>query len=182
MTSPAGWSGDDLGMTRRLATLGGTSRRGETSKRTLASAPYLPLISGVLVRLPATVSIDNISMSDTVWRVKPSHPRPLSHAAIHILIALGPEERHGYAIMSEVERMTGGTTRIGPGTLYTTIKRMLADGLIEESDERPDQLLDDQRRRYYRLTAAGKAVAALEVRRLESLVASARPWALDPDR
>jgi len=71
--------------------------------------------------------------------------------------------------------------RIGPGTLYTTIRRLLADGLIEESDERPDVALDDKRRRYYRLTAAGRAVVAIELRRLESLVASARPWAMDPD-
>lgn len=113
--------------------------------------------------------------------MKPSDPQPLSHAAIHILIALGPEERHGYAIMTEVERMTGGAIRVGPGTLYTTIRRMLADGLIEESDDRPDPPFDDKRRRYYRLTATGRVVVAGEVRRLESLVASARPWALDPD-
>ncbi len=109
-------------------------------------------------------------------------PPPLSQAAIHILIAIGPGERHGYAIMSEVERMTGGAMRIGPGTLYTTIRRMLADGLIEESEERPDPALDDKRRRYYRMTAAGRVVAATEVRRLAALVASAKPWAFGPDR
>ena len=71
--------------------------------------------------------------------------------------------------------------KLGPGAIYTTIKRLLTDGLIEESDERPDPELDDQRRRYYRLTALGRSVAAAEVRRLDAMVASARPWALEPD-
>jgi DNA-binding PadR family transcriptional regulator len=111
----------------------------------------------------------------------PSGPQPLSQAAIHILVAIGPEERHGYAIMTTIARTTDGAMRIGPGTLYTTIKRLLADGLIEESAERPDPTLDDKRRRYYRLTATGRVVVAGEIRQLESLVASAKPWALDPD-
>jgi len=98
---------------------------------------------------------------------------------MHVLIAIGPEERHGYAIMREIARMTEGATRLGPGGVYTTIKRLLDDGLIEECDERPDPELDDQRRRYYRLTAIGRAVAAAEVRRLETLVRAARPWALE---
>ena len=98
---------------------------------------------------------------------------------MHVLIAIGPEERHGYAIMREIARMTEGATRLGPGGVYTTIKRLLDDGLIEECDERPDRELDDQRRRYYRLTAIGRAVAAAEVRRLETLVRAARPWALE---
>ena len=98
---------------------------------------------------------------------------------MHVLIAIGPEERHGYAIMREIERMTEGATRLGPGGVYTTIKRLLDDGLIEESDERPDPELDDQRRRYYRLTSTGRAVAAAEVHRMESLVRAARPWALE---
>ena len=103
---------------------------------------------------------------------------PLPRVAMYILLAIGPEERHGYAIMHEVQRITDGAVRLGPGAIYTTIKRLLADGFIEESDERPDPELDDQRRRYYRLTALGRAVAATEVRRLEALVSSARPWAL----
>ena len=103
---------------------------------------------------------------------------PLSRVAAYILLAIGPEERHGYAIMHEVGRITGGAVKLGPGAIYTTIKRLLADALIEESDERPDPELDDQRRRYYRLTALGRSVAAAEVRRLEALVSSARPWAL----
>lgn len=98
---------------------------------------------------------------------------------MHILLAIGPEERHGYAIMGEVTRITGGAVRLGPGAIYTTIRRLLDDGLIEESDERPDPDMDDQRRRYYRLTGAGRAVAASEVRRLDTLVRATRPWALE---
>jgi len=103
----------------------------------------------------------------------------LSRVAVYLLLAIGPEERHGYAIMQEVRRITGGAVQLGPGAIYTTIKRLLADGLIEEVDERPDPELDDQRRRYYRLTGLGRAVAASEVRRLDAMVASARPWALE---
>lgn len=101
---------------------------------------------------------------------------PLAPAAIHILLAIGPGERHGYAIMREVEVLTDGRTRLAPGTLYTNIKRLLAAGLIEESTERPDPELDDERRRYYRLTATGRAAVSAEVRRLESLVSKALPW------
>ena len=96
-------------------------------------------------------------------------------------MAIGPEERHGYGIMQEVARITNGATRLGPGGVYTTIRRLLDDGLIEESDERPDPDVDDQRRRYYRLTALGRSVAVAEVRRLDALVSSARPWAMEPD-
>ena len=103
----------------------------------------------------------------------------ISRTAMHILLAIGPEERHGYAIMGEVTRITGGAIRLGPGAIYTTIRRLLDDGLIEESDERPDPELDDQRRRYYRLTAIGRAVAAAEFRHLDSLVSATRPWALE---
>jgi DNA-binding PadR family transcriptional regulator len=110
---------------------------------------------------------------------RPPATPPLPRTAVHVLLAIGPEERHGYAIMAEVARITNGAIRLGPGAIYTTIKRLLDDGLIEESDERPDPELDDQRRRYYRLTAIGRAVAASEVRRLETLVRSARPWAFE---
>ena len=103
---------------------------------------------------------------------------PLSRVAMYILLAIGPEERHGYAIMREVGRITNGSVTLGPGAIYTTIKRLVADSYIEESDERPDPELDDQRRRYYRLTALGRSVAAFEVRRLEAIVSAARPWAL----
>jgi DNA-binding PadR family transcriptional regulator len=96
-----------------------------------------------------------------------------------ILLAIGPEERHGYAIMQEVGRITEGATRLGPGGVYTTIRRLLDDGLIEESDERPDPEMDDQRRRYYKLTGLGRAVVAAEARRLQTLVSAAKPWALE---
>ena len=96
-----------------------------------------------------------------------------------MLLAIGPEERHGYAIMQEVARITEGASQLGPGGVYTTIRRLLEDGLIEECDERPDPDLDDQRRRYYRLTATGRVAAVAEVRRLESILRATRPWALE---
>jgi DNA-binding PadR family transcriptional regulator len=101
----------------------------------------------------------------------------ISRTAFHVLVAIGPEERHGYGIMQEVARITDGATRLGPGGVYTTIRRLLDDGLIEESDERPDPVLDDQRRHYYRLTGLGRTVVAAEVARLDRLVGAARPWA-----
>jgi DNA-binding PadR family transcriptional regulator len=99
---------------------------------------------------------------------------PLTPAVLQILLSLADEERHGYGIMREVEDRSGGRVRMGPGTLYGSIKRMLAYGLIEESDERPDPELDDSRRRYYRITDFGRRVAGAEAARLESLVRSAR--------
>lgn len=98
---------------------------------------------------------------------------PLTPAVLNILLALADKERHGYGIMQEVEARTEGETRLGPGTLYGSIKRMLADGLIEESDERPDPEMDDQRRRYYRITNFGRKVAGAEAGRLASLVSAA---------
>ena len=107
-----------------------------------------------------------------------SAPVPsISRTAFHVLVAIGPEERHGYGIMQEVARITNGATRLGPGGVYTTIRRLLDGGLIEESDQRPDEDLDDQRRRYYRLTGLGRSVVAAEVARLDRLVGAARPWA-----
>ena len=98
---------------------------------------------------------------------------PLPNATLHILLALRTGEKHGYAIMGEVEQLSEGRVRLGPGTLYGAVKRMLADGLIEESDERPDPALDDERRRYYRVTALGERVRAAEVDRLQSLLSRA---------
>ena len=95
---------------------------------------------------------------------------PLQPAAFHILLALAAGERHGYALMSDVEELSGGALRIGPGTLYGSIKRLLAAGLIEESEARPDAALDDQRRRYYRLTPQGRAILSAEAARLARLV------------
>src|SRR5256712_964663 len=99
---------------------------------------------------------------------------PLTPAVLHILLALADGERHGYSIMREVTQRTGGQVKMGPGTLYGSIKRMLADGLIEEADERPDPELDDERRRYYRLTDFGFRVARAEAERLAKLVKTAR--------
>lgn len=99
---------------------------------------------------------------------------PLTPAVFHILIALADGETHGYAIMQEVSRRSGGSVRLGPGTLYGAISRLLADGLIEESEERPDPEMDDTRRRYYRLTNFGARVLAAETERLAGLVRAAR--------
>lgn len=99
---------------------------------------------------------------------------PLTPAVFQILLALADAELHGYAIMREVRQRTGGKVRLGPGTLYGSIKRMLADGLIEETESRPDPHLDDERRRYYRLTRFGRTVAAEEARRLDEIVSDAR--------
>ncbi|HEX9058391.1 MAG TPA: PadR family transcriptional regulator [Ktedonobacterales bacterium] len=106
---------------------------------------------------------------------------PLTPAVFHMLLALSDGERHGYGIMREIAARTHGKLRMGPGTLYGTIKRMLGDGLIEESGERPDPEMDDQRRRYYRLTPVGRRVAEAEARRLETLVRDARAKRLLPE-
>ena len=92
----------------------------------------------------------------------------------HVLLAIADKERHGYEIMQEVQERTEGSVRLGPGTLYGSIKRMLGDGLIEESGDRPDPEFDDERRRYYRLTNFGYRVAKAESERLASLLKSAR--------
>jgi DNA-binding PadR family transcriptional regulator len=92
----------------------------------------------------------------------------------NILLALADGEKHGYAIMNEVETSTQGEVKMGPGTLYGSIKRMLEARLIEELEERPDPEMDDQRRRYYRLTGLGRRVVKAEAERLARQVAVAR--------
>ena len=104
----------------------------------------------------------------------PDDVLPLTPAVFHILLALAAGEKHGYAMMREIEDLSDGAVRLGPGTLYRSIKRMLDDGLIEEAGERQDPALDDERRRYYRLTSFGAQVLAFETRRLERLVQVAR--------
>ncbi len=99
---------------------------------------------------------------------------PLSPQAFHILVALGDGEKHGYAIMRDVEAQTDGAMALGPGTLYGSLKRLLAQGLVGEADSRPDPELDDERRRYYRLSALGRRVVAGEVKRLETQLRAAR--------
>jgi len=97
-------------------------------------------------------------------------PNPLTPAVFHILLALADGERHGYGIMQEVSARTGGKVVLGPGTLYGTIKRILEDGLIEEAGERSDPELNDERRRYYRITGQGRKAAMAEAERLRALV------------
>jgi DNA-binding PadR family transcriptional regulator len=99
---------------------------------------------------------------------------PLTPATFHILLALADRDRHGYDIMREVDERTERKVRLGPGTLYGSIKRLLSDGLVQELDERPDPERDDERRRYYRLTDFGLRVATAEAERLAQLVKAAK--------
>lgn len=107
---------------------------------------------------------------------------PLQPAAFHILIALAEEDRHGYAIIQEVSSRTGGAVRLSTGTLYRSIQRLLEQGLIGEVRERPLPELDDERRRYYRITAFGLEVARAEARRLAQVLDLARASGLAPRR
>ena len=99
---------------------------------------------------------------------------PLPPATFHILMAVAEEDRHGYAIIQDVAARTGGALKLSAGTLYRSIQRMLEQGLIVETRERPEPELDDERRRYYRITEFGTAVARAETRRLTQLVRLAR--------
>jgi len=103
---------------------------------------------------------------------------PLPPATFHILVALAKEDRHGYAVMLDVEQRTGGEIRLSAGTLYRSIQRMLEQGLIRETRDRPAPELDDERRRYYRITPFGEAVARAEAQRMSSLVRMARAQGL----
>ena len=94
---------------------------------------------------------------------------PLSPAVFHILLSLGAGERHGYALKREIAKRTNGKLKLGPGVLYGSISKMLELGLIEESAERPDPHLDDERRRYYRITSFGRQVARAEATRMREL-------------
>jgi DNA-binding PadR family transcriptional regulator len=107
---------------------------------------------------------------------------PLPLATFHILLALADDDRHGYAVLQEVARRTGGEVKLSAGTLYRSIQRMLEDGLIVESRERPAPEEDDERRRYYRITPFGSAVARAEAARLSALVRMARAKGLAPER
>ncbi len=98
---------------------------------------------------------------------------PLPQTQFHVLVALTAGERHGYAIMGAVEESSGGVVRMGPATLYGSLKRLVDAGLVEESDRRPGAD-DDQRRRYYRLTGLGREVCRAEADRLAHLVTTAR--------
>ena len=107
--------------------------------------------------------------SDGVSDVVPLPPAPL-----HIVLALNRGDRHGYGLMSDVEELSDGVITMGPGTLYGSIKKLRGQGLIEETEGRVDPSLDDQRRRYYRLTALGQQVCDAEIQRLANLVERSR--------
>ncbi|MEO5762966.1 MAG: PadR family transcriptional regulator [Vicinamibacteria bacterium] len=111
----------------------------------------------------------------------PSPFLPLPLAAFHILLATADEGRHGYAIIQEVEARTNGAIRLSAGTLYRSIQRMLEDGLLEELRERPAPELDDERRRYYRITRLGSAAVRAEAGRLTELVRFAQAAGLAPE-
>ena len=111
---------------------------------------------------------------------KPDSLLPLPTAVFHILIALADRDRHGYSIMQDVAARTQGKVQLSAGTLYSSIRRMLEQGLIEELAEGPDPSSTDERRRYYRLTRFGKRAAAAEVARLNALLKQARETGLVP--
>lgn len=112
-------------------------------------------------------------MTDSTPR-DPTELLPLSTPVMHILLALGRDRLHGYAIMQAIEDKTGGSARLLPGTLYTTLNRMLEDGLLEEAPPGPDDPDDDRRRRYYRITDFGTQVVAAESERMAVLLDVAR--------
>ena len=105
---------------------------------------------------------------------------PLHRDTFHILVSLADRDRHGYSVMKDVSDRTDGALRLSPSSLYASIRRLLENGLIEELADRPDPEHDDERRRYYRLTRLGRAVASAEARRLERLLIDARASGLRP--
>jgi DNA-binding PadR family transcriptional regulator len=113
---------------------------------------------------------------------KPEDLLPLPPATFHILMAVADEDRHGYAIIQDVAARTGGELKLSAGTLYRSIQRMLEQGLLVETQERPAPELDDERRRYYRITRFGVATARAEVARLNQLVKLARACGFAPGR
>jgi DNA-binding PadR family transcriptional regulator len=107
---------------------------------------------------------------------------PLPPATFHILVAIAGEDRHGYAIIQDISARTNGEVQLSAGTLYRSIQRMQEQGLISETRQRPARELDDERRRYYRLTPFGTAVARAEARRLTQMLKLARQSGLAPER
>jgi len=132
--------------------------------------------------MPASVISDTDIVIAMNAEVDPAPFLPVPLATFHILLAVAEESRHGYAIIQDVETRTNGSLRLSPGTLYRSIQRMLDDGLIEEMRERPAPELDDERRRYYRITRLGGAVARAEAQRLSDLVGFARAAGLAPEK
>jgi DNA-binding PadR family transcriptional regulator len=107
---------------------------------------------------------------------------PIPGDTFHILLSLADRDRHGYSILLDIAERTEGSHRISPSTLYSSIRRLLENGLIQELDERPDPNHDDERRRYYRMTPLGRKVATLEAQRLQRLLRDARTFGLLPKR
>jgi DNA-binding PadR family transcriptional regulator len=107
---------------------------------------------------------------------------PLPPATFHILVALADEDRHGYAIMQDVTARTGGELKLGAGTLYRSVQRMLEQGLVVEVSARPAPEMDDERRRYYRITPFGRSVARAEARRLAQMLKLARASGFAPGK
>ena len=116
----------------------------------------------------------------TKKRRDPDALLPLTPGMFQVLIALADGEKHGYAIIKEVARRTGGEIALSAGTLYTIVRRFVQEGVIAESASRPDPALDDERRRYYRLTDFGRDVARAEGRRMETALGMARAKQLIP--
>ena len=105
---------------------------------------------------------------------------PLTPTVLHVLLSLADGDKHGYAIIKEVRRRTNGDVELGASSLYAVLKRLLDDGLVDETEDRPDPSLDDERRRFYRLTGFGRDVAIAETKRLEAIVMQARAKRLVP--
>ncbi len=130
------------------------------------------------------IAIDNIASVDIIEHMaqKPEAFLPLPAATFHILMAVAEEDRHGYAIIQDVAARTGGELKLSAGTLYRSIQRMLEQGLVAETQERPAPELDDERRRYYRITPLGAAVARAEATRMSKLVKWARAIGFAPGK
>jgi DNA-binding PadR family transcriptional regulator len=140
-----------------------------------------------LVQDNLSIAIDNIASVDILSGMaqKSTEPEaflPLPSATFHILMAVAEEDRHGYAIIQDVAVRTGGELKLSAGTLYRSIQRMLEQGLVVETQERPAPELDDERRRYYRITPLGAAVAKAETTRMAKLVKWARDLGFAPGK
>ncbi len=133
------------------------------------------------------IAIDNIAVVDILKQMAQKSPQPdsflpLPAATFHILMAVAEEDRHGYAIIQDVAARTGGELKLSAGTLYRSIQRMLEQGLIVETEERPAPEFDDERRRYYRITPLGAAVAKAEATRMAKMVKWARAIGFTPEK
>ena len=149
----------------------------------LTNIPFCLTISVIHISVVIICDVDIVRQKEVFMTQDIDDPEallPLSPAVFHILLALIERELHGYGIMQETARSSDGKVKLGPGTLYRSIRRLLTDGLIEESDERPVPELDDERRHYYRLTPFGLRVARAEAQRLAVLVRMARSKQLLP--